>query len=238
MKQFGGFPARMRFTPIPNVIFSSVLPEIADIRELKVLLHIFELIYPKKGSLKYVSLGELLRHAGTVGSLQLSPECLPEELKRILQALVEKQVLLELPVMIQDGEEKLYFLNSEANRTAIAKIRSGEIALTGLQIISSPPLSQSAQDDIFTLYEQNIGIITPLIAEELKEARQHYPEDWIRDAIKEAVSLNRRSWRYIARILETWSSEGKGNGTYRGNLKKDTDPDKYIRGKYGHMVQR
>lgn len=238
MKQFGGFPARMRFTPIPNVVFSTILPEVEDIHELKVLLHVFELIYPKKGSLKYVSRGELLRHAGIVGSLQLTPENLKEELDKILQSLVEKQVLLELPVIIEDGEEKVYFLNSEANRAAIIKIRSGEIALPGLQIISSPPLNQVTQDDIFTLYEQNIGIITPLIAEELKEARKHYPEDWIRDAIKEAVSLNRRSWRYIARILETWSSEGKGNGTYRGNLKKDTDPDKYIRGKYGHMVQR
>ena len=37
--------------------------------------------------------------------------------------------------------------------------------------------------------------------------------------------------------LERWSAEGKDDGTYRGDFKK-TDPDKYIKGKYGHMVRR
>jgi DNA replication protein len=77
-----------------------------------------------------------------------------------------------------------------------------------------------------------------LIADELKEAGKQYPENWIKDAIKEAAESNKRNWKYIAWILAHWSTEGKDNGAYRGNLKKNTDPDKYIRGKYGHMVQR
>ena len=92
--------------------------------------------------------------------------------------------------------------------------------------------------DIFTLYEENIGMLTPLIADELKEAVKQYPELWIRDAIKEAVEQNKRNWRYIARLLEHWSVEGKDDGTYRRHLKANTDPDKYVKGKYGHMVQR
>jgi DnaD/phage-associated family protein len=76
-----------------------------------------------------------------------------------------------------------------------------------------------------------------MIAEELKEAEKLYPADWINDAIKEAVSLNKRNWRYIARILERWSSEGKDSGAHKQDFKK-TDPDKYIKGKYGHMVRR
>jgi DnaD/phage-associated family protein len=92
--------------------------------------------------------------------------------------------------------------------------------------------------DIFTLYEQNIGMLTPLIADELREAGKLYPENWIKEAIKESAALNKRNWRYIARILEHWSTEGKDDGTHRGNSKKIADPDKYIRGKYGHMVQR
>ncbi len=92
------------------------------------------------------------------------------------------------------------------------------------------------QPDIFTLYEENIGMLTPLIADELREAEKLYPENWIKDAIKEAVSLNKRNIRYIVRILEHWLAEGKGDGTHRRYSK--TDPDKYIKGKYGHMVQR
>jgi DNA replication protein len=91
--------------------------------------------------------------------------------------------------------------------------------------------------NIFTLYEQNIGIITPMIAEELKEADKLYPPQWIEDAFKEAVTLNKRSWKYIARILERWASEGKDSGKHRRSI-KEVDPDKYIKGRYGHLVQR
>ena len=96
---------------------------------------------------------------------------------------------------------------------------------------------QPSTVNIFALYEQNIGIITPMIAEELKEADKLYPLQWIEEAFKEAVTLNKRSWKYIARILERWASEGKDSGEYKRDIKKD-DPDKYIKGKYGHMVRR
>ena len=36
--------------------------------------------------------------------------------------------------------------------------------------------------NIFALYEQNIGLLTPLIAEDLKDAINHYPEEWIEAA--------------------------------------------------------
>ena len=91
--------------------------------------------------------------------------------------------------------------------------------------------------NIFALYEQNIGIITPMIAEELKEAEKIYPLQWIEEALKEAVALNKRSWRYIARILERWASEGKDSGEHKRSIKK-IDPDKYIKGRYGHLVKR
>ena len=96
---------------------------------------------------------------------------------------------------------------------------------------------QPSAANIFVLYEQNIGMITPMIAEELQEAEKLYPPGWIEEAFKEAVTLNKRSWRYIARILERWASEGKDSGEYKRDIKKD-DPDKYIKGKYGHMVRR
>ena len=96
---------------------------------------------------------------------------------------------------------------------------------------------QPSSVNIFALYEQNIGIITPMIAEELKEADKLYPPQWIEEAFKEAVTLNKRSWKYITRILERWASEGKDSGEHRRDIKKD-GPDKYIKGRYGHLVKR
>jgi DnaD/phage-associated family protein len=88
------------------------------------------------------------------------------------------------------------------------------------------------------MYEQNIGMLTPMIAEELRQAEKLYPADWINDAIREAVSLNKRNWRYITRILERWSSEGRDGGAHRRDTSKQTGPEKYIKQKYGHMVKR
>ena len=68
---------------------------------------------------------------------------------------------------------------------------------------------QAQRPNIFVLYEQNIGPLTPLLAEELMEAEDTYPAAWIEDAFREAVELNKRSWRYIQRILERWAAEGK-----------------------------
>ena len=91
---------------------------------------------------------------------------------------------------------------------------------------------------IFALYEQNIGLLTPMIAEELKEAEKLYPVSWIEEAFKEAVSLNKRNWRYIARILERWASEGKESGEFRRDSKEEKGPSRYLKGKYGHLVRR
>ncbi len=235
MTEFKGFPAKMTFTPLPNLVFSSLLPQITDIVELKVLLHLFEIIYPKKGSLKYTSYNEMLGQAGLVNDLKGQ---IGEALNRALDALVEKGILITLPVENAGAGDQIYLFNNEANRLSVGKILSGEMILPGLK--AEKPVSVVAETpaDIFTLYEQNIGMLTPMIADELREAEKQYPENWIRDAIKESVSLNKRNWRYIARILEHWSTEGRDDGTHRGNLKKNTDPDKFIKGRYGHMVQR
>jgi len=223
------------FTPIPNLVFSALLPQIADITELKVLLHVFEIIYPKKGSLKYTSYNEMLGHPSLMNDLKGEAG---EVLNRSLAALVGKGILLSVSVETDGEADSIYVFNNESNRLSVEKILSGELVLPGLKAREAVPAIPEAPADIFTLYEQNIGMLTPLIADELREASKQYPEGWIRDAIKEAVALNKHNWRYIARILEHWSTEGRDDGTHRGNLKKNTDPDKFIKGRYGHMVQR
>jgi DNA replication protein len=235
MTEFNGFPARMQFTPVPNIVFSTLLPQINDISELKALLYIFQLIYPKKGNLRFVSLKELSSQAGLMSSFS---EPAAAALPKTLEALVQKGVIIHLRLNRAEMIQDLYFLNNEGNKVIIAKIRSGEIQIPGFE--PALPVNAVIENlpDIFTLYEQNIGMLTPLIADELREAGKQYPESWIKDAIREAADLNKRNWRYIARILEHWSTEGKDDGTHRRNTAQNADPDKYIKGRYGHMVQR
>ncbi len=68
---------------------------------------------------------------------------------------------------------------------------------------------RSSRPDIYTLYEQNIGPLTPILSERLREAERLYPAAWVEEAFAEAVNYNRRSWAYIARILENWSANGR-----------------------------
>jgi DNA replication protein len=144
-------------------------------------------------------------------SCRLSAELGEETLRQALNSAVEHGALLHSTLNINGMLEDVYSLTVDSRQ---------------------PPTI-----NIFTLYEQNIGIIQALIAEELKEAEKLYPPQWIEEAFKEAVTLNKRSWRYIARILERWASEGKDSGEYKRHTKA-YGPDKYVKGKYGHFVKR
>jgi DNA replication protein len=178
---------------------------------------------------------ELQSHPSVVADFRVS---LAETLPPILATLTARKILLHLDLAQDGGRQDLYFINNEPNRLAVAKIQSGEIKLDGLKAHEVPPETPISSPDIFTLYEQNIGLLTPLIADSLRDAETEYPETWIKDAIREAATANKRNWRYILRVLERWAAEGKNNGAHWGNPKTNPDPDKYVRGKYGHMVQR
>jgi len=236
MSQLTGFPAKMEFTPIPNFFLSTILPRINDISELKTTLHVLAALYRKRGYPRFVTYRELLGSAGLMSSLRGAAKPPDEVLRKSLEMATKRGTIIHL-VFDRDGApEDVYLLNTESDRQIVAKIQNGELKLSGLKATEKTYIAAEEQPDIFTLYEQNVGMLTPMIAEELREAEKLYPEVWIRDAIKEAVSLNKRSIRYIVRILEHWSAEGKSDGTYQRVSK--TDPDKYIKGKYGHMVRR
>ena len=237
MEQFKGFPAKIQFTPLPNVFFSALLPQISDITELKVTLYLLATLYRRRGYPRFVSLGELLGSTSLMRSLSRADEVPAEALARALEMATKRGTILHLALDRDGASEDVYFLNTESDRETIAKIQSGELSLPGLKARGQGYLETEELPDIFTLYEQNIGMLTPMIAEELKEAERLYPADWIRDAVREAVTQNRRKWSYISAILERWSSEGRESGAHRRDSKKQ-DPNKYIKGRYGHMVQR
>ena len=236
MEQFKGFPARMDFTSIPNLFFSSLLPQIDDMAELKTTLNIMATLYRKRGYPRFVTYNELLGKASLMNSLKGMDKPLDEVLRGALEMAARRGTVIHVALDRDGVPEDIYFLNTESDRQIAGKVQNGELKLSGLKAKEQTYVETEEQPDIFTLYEQNIGMLTPMIAEELREAEKLYPEAWIRDAIKEAVALNKRNIRYIDRILERWSAEGKFDGTYRRYSKTDTD--KYIKGRYGHIVRR
>jgi len=230
---FLGFPNKSPLTPLPDLFFSALLPQISSLAELKLILHIFWLLYQKREPLKFITYKELVADktlmegmGGVSGSTEL--------LRDALESAVNRGVLLHLASDRERELQDLYFINTESNRRVVNKLQSGELSLADA-LLQEKPYMKEEKPNIFALYEQNIGLLTPMIAEELKEAEKLYPASWIEEAFKEATSLNKRSWRYIARILERWSSEGKGSGEFRRDFKKKGATFKE---RYGHLVRR
>lgn len=88
--------------------------------------------------------------------------------------------------------------------------------------------------NIFSLYEQSIGMLAPIMVEELKLAEQTYSFNWIEDAFKEAIRLNKRNWKYINAILERWGREGRDVGKQKQKTKAESDPEEYFK-RYAHL---
>ena len=239
MERFKGFPARTQFTPIPNLFFSDLLSQINDLAELKTTLHIFWALYRKRGYPRFITYRELASSTSLLKSLKGGEKPPDEILRNALEMASQRGTILHI-ILDKDGApEDVYFLNNESDRQVVAKIQNGELALAGLKAgrQAYPDVEIEEQPNIFTLFEENIGMLTPMIAEELKEAEKLYPEAWIRDAIKEAAKQGKHKWSYISAILEHWAAEGRSDGTYQRDSKK-TDQDKYVKQKYGHMVKR
>ncbi len=228
MKQFGGFPARTQYTPVPTVFITRLLPEIEDMAELKTTLHLFRLLYGQKG-LRFVTREDLLADVALMGSLT------KEALDEALAKAVARGTFLHLALTIGNRAHDAYFLNSENDRRSVARIQNGEMALSGLRA-GQEAAAPDKMPDLFSLYEENIGMLTPLVSEELRQAEKAYPAGWIEDAIREAARQQVHKWAYVAAILERWAAEGRGSGAHRRNTRPDAE--KYRTQKYGNVVER
>lgn len=204
-------PSR-RPVSIPYEFLHDVVVDITSPEEMQVTLAVFRLAAELDGDetplaermiLRDRPLREAMRKSGILND--------PDE--RIMNGLdlaVGRGTLLRFMVTRGRKETFWYYLNTAVNRHTITAMERGAISPPAIvwegdtepRVASDPP-------NAFRLYEQNIGPLTPLIADQITQAINDYPPDWIEDAIGEAVAYNRRSWRYIVRILENWKATGR-----------------------------
>ncbi len=208
-QEFGGFPASAQATAIPSLFFSEVLPQIEDETELRVTLYFFYALGRRKGYPLFLSERELRAEAPLLAALGDGSDAEPlAKLAMGLELAAKRGTILRLDLETEGQPEVLYTTNNPANRRAFDQVREGRLAL-GRALPAESGAAASRRENVFQLYEQNIGPITPLIAEELREAEQLYPHEWLEEALREAALLNKRSWRYASRILQRWATEGR-----------------------------
>jgi DNA replication protein len=233
------YPDNSQSIYIPSWFFHDIILQVKDRDELKILLLIIHLIRQKKIYPGFIAAGEITSDVLIRRNINSDDaDELGRLIEKVLTNAVDYGMLLKLTYKSGGNVKDLYFMNTAGSQNTIDKFKAGKIILKGIEGEAEGLSPKEEIKNIYSLYEQNIGMLTPIIAEQLKLAEKTYPADWIQDAFHEAVDLNKRNWRYIQRILENWATEGKSDGTNRRNIKKDKDPDRFIKGKYGHMVQR
>ena len=214
MTDFKGFTDSETFTQLPDSFFNQLLNEITDADELKVTLYAIWRIDHMDGPFR--ALCETDFDAKDLG---LAAEVVASGLEKAVQrgSLIRSQHEAESPPHLAD---MFYFLNSPRGRAAAEAFAKGNWRASAQ--IKSMPLERP---NAFKLYEENIGPLTPLIADALKDGERIYSSEWIADAIELAVKNNKRSWKYCEAILKRWKEEGRAEKQNRRNDQESRQRD-------------
>jgi DnaD/phage-associated family protein len=149
------------------------------------------------------------------------------EIRLGLEKAVQRGTLLRR----EREADVVYFLNSPRGRLSAEAFEKGQWRESALG--SSAPMRKS---NIFKLYEENVGALTPLLSDMLREAEKNYPAAWFEEAFEIAVSRNIRNWKYVEAILARWKEKGKDERKDQQNPVKDAD--RYTDSEFSEFLNR
>lgn len=210
MKGFPGFPdGKLKTLPLPEQVFTELLPIIEHLGELKVTLYAFWKLSVKEGTYRFVRRADFADDDLFMRGLAASPRQAEELLDDALERAEARGTLLH--VLIEDAQatHDLYFVNSAKGREAVEKLTRGEWRPADQAEAGAAVTLSRMRSNVYTLYEQNIGALTPMIVEELRDMAETYPAAWIEDAIRVAVKNNARKLKYILAVLERMRTDGR-----------------------------
>jgi len=203
------------------------MAEIRDVLQLKVLLFSIWLVQQSGDEANALRLSDFFAYPELTESLGDTAMAVRENLLKGIEANLTSGFITGNNLEAIRQGSPFYLQTTRGSQAA---------KMSGNQPGTAPdsPDSPDAGPNLFRLYEENIGPITPLMADELKEAEKDYPLAWIEEAIQIAVVNNVRRWRYIQAILKSWKEEGR-NGRDQRNA--EADYKQYTQGKYGKFIR-
>ena len=216
MNNFNGFTSSETFTQVPDS-FIRMMDEIEDVAELKVTLYAIWRIEHIEGNFRALCEADF-----ETESLGLSVD----EIQRGLGKCLERGTLLKA----QHEADAFYFLNSPRGRLTAEAFEKGQWRE------STQGYASLTKSNIFKLYEENIGALTPLLADMLREAEKNYPSAWFEEAFEIAVSRNIRNWKYVEAILARWKENGKDER--RDSKDSVQDAKRYTEGEFSEFFKR
>ena len=194
---------------ISSGVLEKSIKNLNNINEIKIFLRIIHLIYKKQNlntETFELSFDEISNDPVTLkllGPNSLTKDQITKKLKEICDVLIMKD-----------------FINQKIYTNKVTGITKTVFHMETFEKTNDPVISENNPKNIFELYEDNVGMLNPMIVDELIQAENKFPFNWIVDAVKESATRNKRNWKYIHTILETWDREGKNNGRTLGNSEK------------------
>jgi DnaD/phage-associated family protein len=208
---------------VPAGFYTDVLPSISDADELKILFCIFRLLPAQQDQSRFIFLSDLEEDEAIKASFPTGHDS--------IIGLLEKACQDKILLAAEYDDRPLYFLNTAQAAAALRAIQKG---------VWSPAENGRAMPEletrpnIFTLYEKNIGPLTPILAQTLEDAEKEYPAEWLEEAVKIAVKKNVRNWQYIEAILRSWKEKGRSDKDQRNHQE---DARKYIEGDLADYIK-
>jgi len=225
---FPGFPEEVSIQiRIPEQFFRHVLLHIDRLDELKLTMYLFWRLERMEGPFHYLHFTDLLEDSQLTESMGKDPAKARSALEGAIQRAVKRGTLLQAEISTDEVRDKIICLNSPKGRAAVEAIRRGEWRET--EHLHQPIEIYPEHPNIFQLYEANIGPLTPMIADALRDAEKTYQANWIEDAFRIAIERNKRNWHYIEAILHRWQEGGRDDRKDQQD-RRDTEE---ARRKYG-----
>ncbi len=236
--EFNGFGGRDKSILIPETFFSDLLPLIDDVAELKVTLFCMWALQQREGRYRYLTEADFRSDVALLAGLEAArPDVNPQHtLSDGLGRAVTRGSLLRAQIPGTDGEKvTLYFMNTERGREAVAAVKQGNYGLfDGQQVEILPP-----RPNIYRLYEQEIGLLTPHTAETLKDLEKDYPAVWLQEAIEIASERQAKNMKFVRAVLDRWRKEGRSDHEITGRHgpgEAVRDGQRYVSGRYGDYI--
>ncbi|HUF39899.1 MAG TPA: DnaD domain protein [Anaerolineales bacterium] len=229
---FSGFESNRGATAVPSAFFHDLLPAIDHLGELKISLYALHRLERQEAPQPYLDPEAVLGDADFTAGFGETPAERKAAIADSLERAVARGILLRGVFRGGEEEQMLYLLNSPRGRAALRGLEEGRWGPDDEEI--PEPLPE--RPNIFQLYEKNIGPLTPLLADTLREAEAEYPPEWIEDALAIALSNNVRKWRYVEAILHSWREKGRNDREDRQAA--ETSGRKYIEGEFSEFIER
>jgi DnaD/phage-associated family protein len=113
------------------------------------------------------------------------------------------------PVVSESNHNQIQLNQIQEPKVVVEAVRPADAGESAEQ----PSTTTTSTANAFKLWEQEIGVLTPLVSDAIKDWHKNYPAGWAEEAIREARLSSGKSIspKYVQAILDRWKQDGKNS---------------------------